>query len=140
MTLTAALVVCATAVQFAAAPALAPLAESRVVRYEPGVMRQVANNRGMVMLDWVDGYASTRRCERVDTRADPTLKTRPWLVLASINGGPLEVYQAVDCSHPKDLPMHKARGLILEVDHASGKRNKVDALNGRVTIWRIWRP
>jgi hypothetical protein len=137
MTLVLPLLVCLVNV---GAP-IEPLAEGRVVRYEPGIFRQVANNRGMVMLDWVDGYASSRRCYRVDTKADPTLKVRPYLVLARLNAGPLEVYQLVDCSRPgKDLEHHIRTGLILEVDHASGVRNKVDALNNDVTIYSIWRP
>lgn len=117
-----------------------PIAQGRVVSYSVGIMRIVANNRGMKMLPWVSGYVSTRRCERVDTRADPTLKKRPWLVLARINGGPLRTMQVVDCSAPADLPYHIRSGLILEVDAASGRRDRVDALNNKVAILRIWRP
>jgi hypothetical protein len=117
----------------------APLASGKVATYRPGIMKQVADNRGMAMLEWVDGYASTRHCHRVDTRADPTLKHRPWLVEARINGRPAEVYQVVDCSHPRDLNWHIRTGLILEVDYASGRRNGVTVQRNQVTILKIWR-
>lgn len=125
---------------------LAPIATGRVVSYYAGVMRTVARNRGMTLFEWVagyrvDGYASSRFCHRVDTVADPTLRTRPYLVQASLNGGPVRVFQIVDCSRPgADLQEHIRSGLILEVDRASGLRDKVDALNNQVRIYRIWRP
>jgi hypothetical protein len=121
-------------------PAGVPVATGRVVHYAPGVFRAVAANRGMKLLGWVDGYVSTRKCERVDTRADPTLKSRPWLVMASINGRPAEIHQVVDCSDPHDLPTHIRTGLILEVDAATGIRNGVEVPNNKVKILRIWRP
>jgi hypothetical protein len=142
VTLTAALVVCATAVQLVAAP---PLATGRVVGYSPGVFREVAQNRGMPLLRWhaghrIAGYASTRWCHRVDTVADPTLRHRPWLVEASINGSPRLVVQVIDCSADVDRPRHIATGLILEVNYDLARKHRIDPTNDDVTIWRIFRP
>ncbi|HUS17348.1 MAG TPA: hypothetical protein VM536_20320 [Chloroflexia bacterium] len=89
----------------------------RVYYYEPGVFAHVARVRGMD-LAWgqVDGFASTPYCRLVDAR-------RPWVVTARIDGGPVERFQIVDCSAPRDRAHHQAEGLVLEVDYTTALRH-----------------
>ena len=91
----------------------------RAYYYDPGMFAQVARNRGM-RLAWnaVDGFASTRDCAKVDVR-------RPWVVWAQIDGGPIESYQIVDCSAPRDVARHRRIGLVLEVDYATAARQRL---------------
>lgn len=139
----AGLLVCLLLPHLTAGP---PLATGRVVGYSPGVFREVAANRRMPLLRWhagypIAGYASTRWCHRVDTVADPSLRVRPWLVEASINGAGREILQIIDCSRPgADLAHHIATGLILEVNYDLARRHRIDPTNNDVTVWRVWRP
>ncbi len=80
--------------------------------YSPGVFRDVATNRGMRMLNDVDGYAAVLSCSRIGQ-----------VVKASINNGPVERYQVLDCSAPWDRATHIAQGLVIEVDYQSALRN-----------------
>jgi hypothetical protein len=108
---------------------LATLGQRGITKYyEPGAFAQVAANRGMTLAwDQVDGFASTQHCELVDVR-------RPWVVLARIQGGPVERFQIVDCSRPgRDVARHRAEGLVLEVDFATALRALV---HGRPALRR----
>jgi hypothetical protein len=94
--------------------------------YSPGIMAEVARNRGMVLREDVDGYASVLSCGEIGK-----------VVVASINGGKRERYQVLDCSHPRDIAMHRRQGLIIEVDYQSAARNGfVRRGSARATIWQ----
>jgi hypothetical protein len=80
--------------------------------YSPGMMRTVANNRGMKLRSDVHGYAAVQLCSMIGR-----------VITASINGHKVERYQVLDCSAPEDVGRHRAQGLIIEVDYASAKRN-----------------
>ena len=92
-------------------------------------MRQVAAVRGMPLWPGVAGYVSTPDCRLVDTRRDPTLRTRPFLIVASV-AGRTEVYQAVDCSNPAHARIQAGRALVLEVDSSSAARLGFNAYTG----------
>ncbi len=64
------------------------------------------------MRDDVDGYAAVLSCSRIGQ-----------IVKASINNGPLERFQVLDCAAPEDRAAHLAHGLVIEVDYQSALRN-----------------
>jgi hypothetical protein len=107
VTLTAALVVCATAVQLAA---VGPLATGTAFHYRAGTFREVAANRGIALRSDVLGYASVPDCSHIGQ-----------LVLARV-GREVGWWQVLDCSHPRDLPMQRARGLVIEVNYDAAER------------------
>lgn len=109
MTITAALVVCATAVQLVAPP---PLAEGLAYHYRAGLFREVAANRGIALREDVLGYASVPDCGRIGE-----------LVLARV-GREFGWYQVLDCSHPRDLPRQRAMGLVIEVNYDVAERGR----------------
>lgn len=93
--------------------------------YSPGVMEKVARVRAMQMIPTfytntpapigtprVDGYASTTDCSKIGH-----------LAYARIGNGPVEVYQILDCSAPKDVRRHMAVGNVIEVDYESSVRH-----------------
>jgi hypothetical protein len=81
--------------------------------YSPGMMERVARNRGMKMRRDVAGYAAVTDCRRIGQ-----------IVYASINNGPFERYQILDCSHPRDVQRHLRECLVIEVDYRSAVRNR----------------
>jgi hypothetical protein len=83
--------------------------------YSPGVMervRTVRAHQGVRIRTDVAGYAAAPDCAQIGR-----------VVVASINGGPLERYQVLDCSHPRDRARHVREGLVIEVDYRSAVRN-----------------
>jgi hypothetical protein len=95
--------------------------------YSPGVFRQVALNRGIALRSAteVDGFASVPYCFWIGH-----------VLTARINGGPIERFQVLDCSAPKDRPRHLREGLVIEVDYSSARRH--DLLSnghGQATVY-----
>ena len=120
------------------APVLVPAQSGRVVRYDPGIMEQVARNRtnpnhrgyvpGFRLRYDVDGYASR-----------PSCKTLGQVWHASINGGPIRSYQQVDCAQTRDYKRQVRTGLLLEIDYRSAVATGIARSGrGRVVIWS-WR-
>jgi hypothetical protein len=126
-----ALLVC---VHHAPAPVLVPVQSGIVKRYDPGVMDTVIRNRtnpehwaympGLVVLPTptVAGHASRVACGHIGQTF--------WL---TVRGGPMRVYQQVDCSDPtqreqaygryeSDADRHLREGLIAELDYESAER------------------
>jgi hypothetical protein len=86
-----------------------------------GALARVATIRQMpVAWDRIDGLASVPDCGYVQPARPYFVQARFWRGKA---WGPWEVYQLVDCSHPRDLARHRAQGLVIEVDYASAQRN-----------------
>lgn len=71
---------------------------------QPGLMRQVALNRGLTP---VNHMASVPDCSRIGDH-----------VLAVVNGH-RALYKVVDCSAPRDRARHIRQGLVIEVDYYS---------------------
>lgn len=83
------------------------LPEPHAKFYErPGLMRQVALNRGLVP---VRRMASTPDCGRIGR----------WFA-ARVNGH-IGIFKQVDCSAPKDRARHLRQRLVLEVDYYTAR-------------------
>ncbi|HKP52873.1 MAG TPA: hypothetical protein VJ183_09495 [Chloroflexia bacterium] len=102
-----------TEVVRAAGPhAAKPLKQGFAVFYSPGVMERVAAHRGLTKPPIAEGMAAVTDCSQIGK-----------IAFASINGGLVERYLIVDCSHPRDVARHIAQGLVIEVDYQSAVRN-----------------
>ncbi|MBF6596245.1 MAG: hypothetical protein IVW51_17600 [Thermaceae bacterium] len=80
--------------------------------YRPGLFARVAAVRGIPLRSDVDGYAST---------PDPALIGK--VIHASIAGGPIESFQVLDSSAPRDRSRHLRERLVIEVDYLTARRH-----------------
>ena len=112
MNLLPALLALLAAITGATATATAPARSVHGIAkyYSPGVFRQVALNRGLALRSDVDGYASVPYCSWIGH-----------VLTARINRGPIERFQVLDCSAPKDRPRHLRENLVIEVDYSSAR-------------------
>jgi len=108
-----------------------------------GALARVAAIRGeAIAWDRIDGLASHPDCGYIDPARPYFVRARFW---RGSGWGPWEVYQLVDCSDPRHLPMQRRRGLILEIDYRAAQRNGF-AWNGhsgkgktKAQVGRPWR-
>jgi hypothetical protein len=109
------------------APATKPLKQGFAVLYSPGVMERVAAHRGLTKPPIAEGMAAVTDCSQIGK-----------IAFASINGGLVERYLIVDCSHPRDVARHIQQGLVIEVDYESAVRNNFHR-EGRApaVLWAI---
>src|SRR5215204_1558606 len=121
------MIVCLALAVSLATGAMAPVGTA--FHYERiGALARVAAIRGMPIA-WgrIDGLASLPDCRYVDARRPYFVRARFW---RGRGWGPWETFQVTDCSHPRDLPMQRRRGLVIEIDYRAAVRNSF-AWDGR---------
>ena len=86
-----------------------PAINGRATYYSPGLMEQVASNRGMNLADYAGGVALNRRAD---------LGRTVWIIHDGKEYGPFKV---IDCARQgADFEERERRGLVVEVSWQQG--------------------